>query len=176
MTNALSNGGPSASHSIPAIKSQDLFDIFQAVLEKWAFLPCDFMGDTVEGPANLPLERMVGFSGPLEGCLVVRSSAGFGKHLWENVSGDDESEGDTPHGDAFSEFVNLYFGHLLALFRQSVEGTFDPFLPQSSIPSLWPDRRPDAALALLVENIPVEVRLWIDRPSASTAARVPDHE
>lgn len=175
MTSSLSNGGPSAPLSIPSIKSQDLFEVFQVVLERWAFLPCDFMGTTVEGPANLPLERMVGFSGPLEGCLVVRSSAHFGKHLWENVSGNDAPEGDTPHGDAFSEFVNLYFGHLLTLFRQSVEGTFDPFLPQSSIPALWPDREPNVALALLVENIPVEVRLWMERPSAS-AVRVMDHE
>ncbi len=175
MANSLSNSGSSAPLSLPAIKSRDLFEVFQAVLEKWAFLPCDYIGNAVEGPASLPLERMVGFSGPMEGCLVVRSSARFGKHLWENVSGNDLSPDDTPHGDAFSEFVNLYFGHLLTLFRQSVEGTFDPFLPQSSIPSLWPDRQPDAALALLVENIPVEVRLWLDKPS-TTAVRVPDHE
>lgn len=162
MTNSFSKGVVPVA--VPVVTPQELFDVFQAVLEKWAFLTCDLMGNTVDGPANLPLERMVGFSGPLEGYLVVRSSESFGKYLWENVSGSETVLDTAPHGDAFSEFVNLYFGHLLTVLRRHVEGIFDPYLPQSSIPSLWPDRKPDAALALLVGNIPVEVRLWIQRP------------
>lgn len=176
MTNSLSNGGSAAPLAVPAITNQDLYEVFQSVLEKWAFLSCDFMGNTVEGPAQLPLERLVGFSGPVEGYLVVRSSDNFGKHLWENVSGDEAGLDAAPHGDAFSEFVNLYFGHLLTVLRRHVEGVFDPYLPQSSIPSLWPERKPDAAIALLVENIPVEVRLWIDRPSTPAVTSGMAHE
>lgn len=176
MTDSLSNGVSAAPPAVPAITNQDLYEVFQSVLEKWAFLSCDFMGGTVEGPAQLPLERLVGFSGPLEGYLVVRSSENFGKHLWENVSGDESALDAAPHGDAFSEFVNLYFGHILTVLRRHVEGTFDPYLPQSSIPSLWPGRKPDAAIALLVENIPVEVRLWIDRPSLRSLTPGAAHE
>jgi chemotaxis protein CheY-P-specific phosphatase CheC len=176
MTNSFPNGRPQTPADVHFIKGQELFEVFQNVLEKWAFLPCDSMGATVEGPAHLPLERMVGFSGPIEGYLVVRAPERFGKYLWENVSGDEDSPDTTPHGDAFSEFVNLYFGHLLSSLRQSVEGTFDPFLPQPSDPTIWPQRQPNAALALLVEDMPVEVRLWFSRTSTHGLAPGVSHE
>ena len=142
-------------------QSQDLFEVFRDVLEKWAFLPSENIGTTVEGPANLPLERMVGFSGPLEGFLVVRAPERFGKYLWENVSGEENSSSSIPHGDAFTEFVNLYFGHLLTSLTEFRQGTFDPYLPQPSNPSLWPADKPKSSVALLVEDMPVEIRLWI---------------
>jgi hypothetical protein len=154
-----------ASAPSVSIQDQELFEIFRGVLEKWAFLPCDTMGSTVEGPAELPLERMVGFAGPLEGFLVVRAPERFGQYLWENVSGESEGTDSIPHGDAFSEFVNLYFGHLLSRFHRFAQGTFDPYLPQPSDPTLWPKRQPQASLALLVEDMPVEVRLWFGAAS-----------
>jgi hypothetical protein len=165
MANPFSDSGSPAPLTACAIKDQDLFGVFQEVLEKWAFSSCDSMGTTAEGPVNLPLERMVGFTGPWEGFLVVRAPEGFGRMLWENVAGEGAAPNSIAQVDAFSEFVNLYFGHLLTLFRQRTEGTFDPYLPQASNPSLWPGRRPDAALAILVDDMPVEVRLWLEKIS-----------
>ncbi len=165
MINSFPKGHSQTAADVPAIKNQELFEVFQSVLEKWAFLSCDSMGATVEGPAHLPLERMVGFSGPIEGFLVVRAPERFGQYLWENVAGEDKAPNSIPHGDAFSEFVNLYFGHLLTNLREFVQGTFDPYLPQASNPSLWPKCPPEAAAALLVEDMPVEVRLWFGKAS-----------
>lgn len=176
MTNPFSNSGSPAPPATQAIHHQELFEVFQTVLEKWAFLPCDFMGLPVEGPAHLPLERMVGFTGPLDGFLVVRAPEGFGQYLWENVSGEDKALQDIPHADAFSEFVNLYFGHLLTVLRNCTGGSFDPYLPQLSNPALWPEGQPDAALALLVENMPVEVRLWLEKTSAPGRTQGNPHE
>ncbi len=130
----------------------------------------------MEGPAHLPLERMVGFSGPVEGFLVVRAPERFGQYLWENVAGEDKAPNSIPHGDAFSEFVNLYFGHLLTNLREFVQGTFDPYLPQASNPSLWPKCPPEAALALLVEDMPVEVRLWFGKASQNESTPGISHE
>jgi chemotaxis protein CheY-P-specific phosphatase CheC len=152
-------------------QSQELFEVFRTVLEKWAFMPSDNIGTTVEGPANLPLERMVGFSGPLEGFLVVRAPERFGKYLWENVSGEENSSSTIPHGDAFTEFVNLYFGHLLTSMNEFRMGNFDPYLPQPSHPELWPKGTPSSAVALLVEDMPVEIRLWITPPTTDGSVR-----
>lgn len=154
-----------------SLQSQELFEVFRTVLEKWAFMPSDAIGTAVEGPANLPLERMVGFSGPLEGFLVVRAPERFGKFLWENVSGEENSTSTIPHGDAFTEFVNLYFGHLLTSMTEFRMGNFDPYLPQSSHPALWPKEKPQSAVALLVEDMPIEIRLWITSNQSSRAAR-----
>jgi chemotaxis protein CheY-P-specific phosphatase CheC len=176
MINPFPQGRPEAPGHIPAIKNQELFEVFQSVLEKWAFLSCDSMGATVEGPAYLPLERMVGFSGPVEGFLVVRAPERFGQYLWENVAGEDKAANTIPHGDAFSEFVNLYFGHLLTNLREFVQGTFDPYLPQPSHPALWPKYQPEAALALLVEDMPVEVRLWFGKTSHNESTPGIAHE
>jgi hypothetical protein len=176
MSDLFPKGRFQAAPDIPSIKSQELFEVFQMVLEKWAFLPCDSMGATVEGPAHLPLERMVGFSGPIEGFLVVRAPERFGQYLWENVGGEDGAANGIPHGDAFSEFVNLYFGHLLTNLREFVQGTFDPYLPQPSNPTLWPKDQPEAALALLVEDMPVEVRLWLGKTSHNGSAPGIAHE
>lgn len=165
---------PEASMSQTTTKtpqSQELFEVFRTVLEKWAFLPSEDIGPTVEGPAHLPLERMVGFSGPLEGFLVVRAPERFGKYLWENVSGEENSTSSIPHGDAFTEFVNLYFGHLLTGLTELRQGTFDPYLPQPSTPSLWPLGKPKSTVALLVEDMPVEIRLWIGSKAGDRTAR-----
>jgi chemotaxis protein CheY-P-specific phosphatase CheC len=176
MISPFPKGRPEAPADIPAIKNQELFEVFQSVLEKWAFLSCDSMGATVEGPAYLPLERMVGFSGPVEGFLVVRAPERFGQYLWENVAGEDKAPNTISHGDAFSEFVNLYFGHLLTNLREFVQGTFDPYLPQPSHPALWPKYQPEAALALLVEDMPVEVRLWFGKTSHNESTPGIAHE
>ena len=167
-------------HSGPSkttpITGGELFQVFQEVVEKWAFLPCAEIGPLVDGPAHLPLERMVSFSGSVEGLLVVRAPHRFGQCLWENISGA-ESTGETlAHGDAFNEFVNLFFGHLSASLRRLAPGQLDPYLPQPSSPALWPQRRPQASLAALVEDMPVEVRLWLGADSLEGAVQGNSHE
>jgi hypothetical protein len=38
---------------------------------------------------------------------------------------------------------------------------FDPFIPIPTVPRDWPEVEPSASCAFIVENIPVEVRIWI---------------
>ncbi len=157
---------PNANQSTAEIlNDQELLDVFRGVLEKWAFLSCSDMGPVVEGPAPLPLERAVRFSGPLNGSLVVRAPEAFGLYLWENASGGTEAAQAGVRTDAFNEFVNLFCGHLLTSLRRSVQGAFNPYLPQISSPEQWPPHQPQFSMALLVEDMPVEVRLWIIVPS-----------
>ena len=153
------------SPSQTLLTDQEILGVFSDVLEKWAFLPCADMGSVVEGPAPLPLERMVRISGPLDALLVVRAPESFGLYLWENASGGTEAARPGVQADAFNEFVNLFCGHLLTSLRRNAKEPFKPFLPQASQPEQWPQPKPRFSVALLVEDIPVEVRLWIGTPS-----------
>ena len=163
-----SQPGPTVSAKITG---DELFQVFQDIVEKWAFLPCANIGPLVDGPAHLPLERMVSFSGSVEGLLVVRAPQRFGQCLWESISGSANTTDSLPHGDAFTEFVNLFFGHLSSSLRRLAPGQLDPYLPQTSYPGLWPQRRPQASLAVLVEDMPVEIRLWLGADSLEGAGK-----
>lgn len=167
-------GSPEESRTAP-LTDMELFQVFQGVVEKWAFLPCVEIGPLVEGPAHLPLERMVCFSGVVEGFLVVRAPHRFGQCLWENIAGAEGTGETLAHNDAFNEFVNLFFGHLSPSLRRPGQGLLNPYLPQASYPGLWPQRRPQASLAALVEDMPVEVRLWLGPDSPNGPACEASH-
>ena len=152
-----------------SLPDQEIFEVFQKVLEKWAFLPSEYIGKVEEGPADLSLERMVAFTGPQQGLMVVRAQEEFGEFLWENLFGVEGTPNEPSREDAFTEFVNLFFGHLSQRLRHSSSGTFEPFLPQVSHPGLWPSRRPTVGFAVLVDGIPLEIRLWIENPAAQAS-------
>ncbi len=144
------------------IRNEDLLMVFRGVLEKWTSMDRQSLCLLVERPfPELGLERMVGFSGMVEGCLVVRAQAEFGRTFWKRVLGNEKRINTPTAEEAFGEFVNLYFGHLLSGLRYSLDGPLEAFLPQPSHSRLWPRREPDAALTLLVETLPVEIRFWM---------------
>ena len=140
------------------LERDTLFRVMEKVVESWVYLSVRSMGDPVDGIAPLPLERMVEWKG-LEGAVVViRTSEDFGDFLAGEIL---EGEAGISGEDAFNELVNIYCGHLLAELRK-FHGRFSgPFLPRTSKPADWPGRAPDAACALLVEDTPLEIRLWL---------------
>ncbi len=137
-----------------------MFEIFRRLLGKWAGLSCENIGPTVEWPANLPLERMVFFSGPVEGCLVLRAPERLGEVLLEKMALNSDFQRDGFMGDVLGEFTSLYFSHLAAAFWDRPEQSMVIYLPRATDPSSWPNVKPEVAFTVLAGEIPVEIRFW----------------
>ncbi len=141
------------------IDSETLFRVMERVGKNWSNFVVRSLGDPVDGIAPLPLERLVQWNSPERVTVVIRTASDFGDFFAQVVL-EGESNG-ISGDDAFNELVNIYCGHLITALR-NLYGPFPgPFLPESSIPAKWPPREPDAACALLVEDTPLEIRLWL---------------
>jgi hypothetical protein len=89
---------------------------------------------------------------------LVRVPAGLALWLSQEASGDDLAP--PAAEDAFSEFVNLFGGHLLSRRAAGNVGEFTAFLPEASTRSSWPEGDPDAELRVRVHRWPLEIRFW----------------
>lgn len=142
-------------------KTRELFECFSKVMGSFAYLSCQPAGVPGIVLQALPLEMTVGLKAPGHtGTLVVRTTEKLPPYVLEAASG--EVEEDSNPEDAFKEMVNLFCGHLLTDCFQPRGIEFGFFLPRISTPTDWPLRPADSACALLVENHPVEIRLWVD--------------
>jgi hypothetical protein len=130
------------------------------VLESWANLSSRYIGAPVEGPAPMPLEFSVKFSGHSSGFLNVRTTAEMAKILLR--SGEGKTVRQLPEEEVFKEFVSIFSGRLMAYLWGNNWGLFKSDAPVFSTPEHWPKSQPAASCAFLVENWPVEVRLWIE--------------
>ena len=150
---------PLEYQDFPKAEQNALQEAMKHVLHTWAYLPSGPIGAPVEGPAGLSLERSVRISGRALGFLNLRTSPELSFLLSQCAQGEEEPAGDSE--DAFHEFVNIYCGHLMTYLWGKSGTHFDSFLPVPTTPTDWPKGAPTASCAFLVENIPVEVRLWI---------------
>ncbi len=155
---------PLEHQDFPKAEQNAVQEAMRHVLHSWAYLPSGPIGAPVEGPAPLKLERSVSLSGRALAYLNIRTSPELAKLLSESARGEERHEENDE--DAFYEFVNIYCGHLMTYLWGKEGAKFDSFLPVPTTPVDWPKPTPSASCAFLVENIPVEVRLWIkgDRP------------
>jgi hypothetical protein len=143
----------------PKAEQNAIMEAMKNVLHSWAYLPSGSIGAPVEGPAPLAVERSVRLSGRALAYLNLRTTPELSKMLSQYAKGEENQGADDE--DAFHEFVNIYCGHLMTYLWGKEGAQFDSYLPIPTTPSDWPSSMPAAACAFLVENIPVEVRLWI---------------
>jgi hypothetical protein len=140
-------------------------EVVDRVLCDWAYLGSQPAGVPAPGPADLPLEYTVRLSGPAHYLLVMRSTEALGSAVAVASTGDPGAKGLGP--DAFRELVNLVAGHLLTDCLDGGTELYRSFLPQASGPADWPGHEPMGQALLLVENHPLEIRLWATQAKAA---------
>jgi hypothetical protein len=136
-------------------------ELIKDVLSAWGDFSVRFDGRPAAGPAALGMERAVAFSGATQGTLVLRCPTGLGAMLARARS----------QGEAEEAFRDLS----IQVGRRLLESLGGP----SERPALlsdrgacssrdWPSGRPRLSLALLVDGLPLELRLWLKgQPDAS---------
>ncbi len=152
----LAEASDPANIHIPTNK--DLFEALENILWFW---PGIFVQWVKEGQAipEFDLLRTVRLTGQYEGLVILRTSEELGASLASTLLEDRPSTG----ADAFSEFANMFCGHIMNKIRGSEEVAFRHFLPQPAPDSGWPARPPEARMTVAVAKIPLEVQLWIDQ-------------
>jgi hypothetical protein len=148
----------------------ELIELVDRVLSDWAFLAVSPAGKPAVGPAVLPLEFSTILAGKLKCLLVLRSSHAFGAELAYACTGDPGAR--EQGADAFRELCNLLASHLLTGYLGGESGDFAPFLPERSRPEQWPAVPAEVEAVMMVENFPLEARLWIEAVPALEAPRV----
>jgi hypothetical protein len=149
---------PSQSPNLVRPNNVALAETAGRVLSEWAYLASQPAGQPAPGPAPLPLEYSVRLSGPAEFQLVMRSTEALGATVAVASTGDPSASGLGP--DAFRELVNLVAGHLLTDCLEGGTELYRAFLPETSGPADWPQGDPMGQALLMVENQPIEIRLW----------------
>jgi hypothetical protein len=139
-----------------SITGQVLFKIFQKTLSETADLACEYIGEPVEGPSVMSLERSVRFAGPLQGLLVLRAHRNLGGMLLEKSN---RGNGHTDSREAAFDYLARLFCERLIQTYGSLRD-FEPLGTQMSNPQVWPIHAPFAGSAILVEKYPVEIRFW----------------
>jgi hypothetical protein len=138
----------------------ELAELVDHVVSDWAFFSAQPAGQPAQGPAALDLEYTVQLRGPVNCLLVMRADRSLGRALAVASTGDPSAAEEGR--DAFKELVNLVAGHLLTTFFGGSELNFEPFLPQPSVPAVWPLSEPDSQSVVMVEQNPLELRLWLE--------------
>lgn len=136
------------------ISGSDLFRAFQQALLEYADLACESIGDPVEGPSVMSLERGLRLAGPVQGFLVLRANRKLGDILLEKRPDSDSRE-------AVFDYLARFFAETWIRSRWNLRD-FEPIATELCDPKVWPVGAPRAARALLVEHYPVEIRLWIE--------------
>jgi hypothetical protein len=150
---------PLEHQDFPKAEVKAVQEAMKYVLHSWAYLPSGSIGAPVEGPARMDLERSVRLSGRALAYVNLRTNRELSGLLAQFAKGevDPASDGE----DAFHEFVNIYCGHLMTYLWGRGGAQFESFLPVPTTPTDWPKHPPTASCVFLVEDVPVEVRLWI---------------
>ena len=151
---------PQENGEFPKSELNGILQGVSVVLESWANLSSRYIGVPVEGPAPLPLEFSVKFSGQATGYLNVRTSDELAKVLHHSIKS--KNRAFASEDDIFKEFVAVFSGRLMAYLWGNNWGLFKSDAPVFSTPKDWPKETPSACCAFIVENWPVEIRLWIE--------------
>ena len=64
--------------------------------------------------------------------------------------------------DAFSEFSNMFCGHIMNKIRVSDKVAFRHFLPLAVPEASRPGRPADARMTVAIESVVLDVELWIN--------------
>jgi|SRR5579872_4356418 len=141
--------------------SMDLAMHFEKFVKYWAGkAEVDYLGPAAEGPMDMPVEVSVRWKGSVSGTLVIRCYHEFLDWLME--SRDYKPLNLCTVKEIFHEMSTLYCVYLIQYFWLSEIFEMGLVLPRLSTPKDWPVPEPDATSSLLVDQNPVEIRLWID--------------
>jgi hypothetical protein len=151
-----------------SITGQILFKIFQKTLSETADLACEYIGEPVEGPSAMSLERSVRLAGPLQGLLVLRAHRKLGGMLLEKSN---RGNGHTDSQEAAFDYLVRFFCERLVQAYWSLRD-FAPLGTQMSSPQVWPIHAPFAGSAILVEKYPVEIRFWFGDESHEKGEKI----
>jgi hypothetical protein len=136
-----------------------LCHLFERIIRSWGADHIQSLGEMTSGPGELPIERLVRLSGTLNGTLIVRTSPGFLAWLQNQRSG--TFLGRYPADEIFEELISLFCLYLFHDFWNPATFHIGPIQPVRPTPPDRPPTRPHAACTLLVEDHPVEIRLWM---------------
>ena len=129
-------------------------ELIKEVLGAWGDFSVRFDGRPEQGPAALGMERAVAFSGATQGTLVLRCPLGLGSML-AKARGQGEADA------AFRE-LSIQVGRRLLESLGGPEARPALLSDRGATCSRdWPAGRPRLSLALLVDGLPLELRLWL---------------
>lgn len=151
---------PEPSDRIPKSELNGILKSVDSVLQSWANLSSHYIGMPAEGPATLPLEVSVRFSFPHPIFLNVRTTDELAKVLVSSIRC--QAIYSIPEEEIFKEFVNLLSDRLMVYLWGNNKRPFRCEEQILSTPQNWPLGEPDAGCAFIVENFPIEVRLWTE--------------
>ena len=134
----------------------ELYDFLNQFLAQWLRLSCQRVDRVEDDIQPLPNERGLMFTEPTTGILVLRTSEDFGKALARLGDGKGASN------DFFVEMIVLFWHRFVKKFWDLDSRRLPPALFKRSVPAHWPDRRSEAAVMVLTNRQPIELRLWLD--------------
>jgi hypothetical protein len=143
-------------------------ELIKDVLKGWGEFAVRFDGKPAPGPASMAMERAVVLSGSMQGVLILRCPQAFAQMLSSLKSAD----GVRPDLEAtFRDFTQQSAHRLIEALSAQNQLPMVLTMPLASTHQSWPSGRPRLALALLIDGLPLEVRLWLKAPGdASDAA------
>jgi len=143
--------------------SLDLANHFEKFVNYWAAAEYEYLGPLPKGLCGLQTEVSVHWKGHMGGRIVIRCNSGFLR--WLQESRDDKPAHMRTEKEIFHEMSSLYSVYLIFCFWMSDFMEMDMIQPHSSTPADWPSAEPTATCGLLVQDNPVEIRLWIGAAS-----------
>ncbi|HXL72047.1 MAG TPA: hypothetical protein VN963_00340 [bacterium] len=151
---------PEPSDRIPEGELTGILKSVDSVLQSWANLSSQHIGMPAEGPAPLPLEFSIRFSFPSSVFLNVRTTGEMAQVMIRSIRG--QAVFPISDEEVFREFVNLLSDRLMAYLWGNHRRPFKSNEQFFSAPRNWPLGEPTACGAFIVENFPIEVRLWAE--------------
>ncbi len=149
---------PEPSDQIPQSELNGILKSVESVLQSWAHLSSRYIGMPAEGPATLPLEVSIKFSAPFFVLLNIRTTSEMAQIIIRSIRG--QIHFPLSDEEVFKEFANLLSDRLMGYLWGNNRRPFKPDEQFLSSPRNWPVGEPTACAAFIVENSPIEVRLW----------------
>jgi hypothetical protein len=149
---------PEPADQVPDSEFNGILKSLETVLQSWVNLSSRYIGMPAEGPAALPLELSIRFTSPYPVFLNVRTTSEMTQVMIHSLTGpilfpiSDE--------EVFREFASLFSDRLMAYLWGNNRRPFKSDEQFYSQPRNWPPGEPTACAAFIVENFPIEVRLW----------------
>lgn len=139
----------------------NLCNLFERIVRSWGAEHVQVTGDTMTLDPDQNIERSIRLTGTLEGYLDIRCGEGFLD--WLQAQRSDHFLGQYPAEEILDELIGLFCLYLYHDFWSPENFHIGPLKPAPSDPRNWPSPEPDYACSILVEDHPVDIRLWLDK-------------
>jgi len=142
----------------------DLFNALENILWFWPELFIQSAEITETQRSQMILTRSVRLTGTHEGTVTFQATPELGALMAQNLLQIENA--DAHAADAFTEFVNMFCGHMMNRIRDTTKASFRHFLPLEVPKSEWPASSPDSTLMVGVGAHLLQIDLWLSRPEA----------